>query len=194
MSIARLTLDILDKVMPDAARVGRTPRWLDPLSTAMTICEADANALRASAFLAQIAHESGQLRYTREIWGPTAQQLRYEPPSELASKLGNIYPGDGSLYRGRGILQVTGRHNYAEFTNWARQHYVGAPDFVNDPAPLEEARWAALSAAWYWSTRSINIPADAGDFYRVTRLINGGTNGMAERLTFYDAAKKAYGV
>jgi predicted chitinase len=70
---------------------------------------------RAAAFLAQLAHESGQLRFMEEIWGPTGQQLRYEPASSLATSLGNTQAGDGKRFKGRGPIQITGRANYQRF-------------------------------------------------------------------------------
>lgn len=133
---------------------------------------------RAAAFIAQVGHESGQLRYVREIWGPTAQQAGYEGRADL----GNTAPGDGSKYRGRGLIQITGRANYA-----ACGEALGL-DLVNQPALLEQPQHAAMSAAWFWSTRGLNTLADQGDFVKITRRINGGLTGQDDRQALYDKA------
>lgn len=134
--------------------------------------------LRIGAFIAQVGHESGQLRYVREIWGPTAQQAGYEGRSDL----GNTVKGDGSKYRGRGLIQITGRANYV-----ACGQALGL-DLVNHPAQLELPQYAAMSAAWFWSTRGLNTLADQGDFVKITRRINGGLTGQDDRQALYDKA------
>ncbi|WP_122613943.1 glycoside hydrolase family 19 protein [Pseudomonas viridiflava] len=134
--------------------------------------------LRIAAFLAQIGHESGQLRYVREIWGPTAQQLGYEGRNDL----GNTVAGDGSKFRGRGLIQITGRANYAECGE------ALALDLISHPELLELPRHAAMSAAWYWSSRGLNSLADKDEFLLITKRINGGTNGLADRQGLYERA------
>ena len=135
---------------------------------------------RVAAFIAQIGHESGQLRYVREIWGPTKQQAGYEGRKDL----GNTVPGDGSKFRGRGLVQVTGRANYA-----ACGDALGL-DLLKHPELLEEPQHAAMSAAWFWHRAGLNTLADAGDFLLITKRINGGTNGLADRKALYDRALK----
>ena len=135
---------------------------------------------RVAAFIAQIGHESGQLRYVREIWGPTKQQAGYEGRKDL----GNTVPGDGSKFRGRGLIQVTGRANYA-----ACGEALGL-DLLKHPELLEEPQHAAMSAAWFWHRAGLNTLADAGDFLLITKRINGGTNGLADRKALYDRALK----
>lgn len=136
--------------------------------------------LRVSAFIAQVGHESGQLRYVREIWGPTAQQLGYEGRSDL----GNTVKGDGYKFRGRGLIQITGRANYA-----ACGEALGL-DLINQPELLEQPPHAAMSAAWFWSTRGLNTLADQKDFAKITKRINGGLTGQAERQALYERALK----
>lgn len=135
---------------------------------------------RMAAFIAQIGHESGQLQYVREIWGPTAIQLRYEGRADL----GNTVAGDGSKYRGRGLIQITGRANYA-----ACGEALGI-DLINHPELLEQPQYACLSAAWFWATKGLNTLADAGEFNTITRRINGGLNGLADRLKLWAKARE----
>ncbi|MBC3197048.1 glycoside hydrolase family 19 protein [Pseudomonas poae] len=135
---------------------------------------------RVAAFIAQIGHESGQLRWVREIWGPTAQQLKYEGRADL----GNTEKGDGPKYRGRGLIQVTGRANYKVCAE-----ALGL-DLINSPELLELPQHAAMSAAWFWSTRGLNALADQGEFVKITRRINGGVNGLADRQALYEKALK----
>lgn len=134
---------------------------------------------RVAAFIAQIGHESGQLLYVRELWGPTPAQARYEGRADL----GNTQQGDGFKFRGRGLIQITGRANYAECGE-----ALGL-DLISHPELLEQPEWATKSAAWFWSTRGLNTLADAGDFERITRRINGGLNGLADRLALWEKAR-----
>lgn len=139
---------------------------------------------RLAAWLAQIGHESGSFGYTRELWGPTQAQLGYEGRKDL----GNTQPGDGFLFRGRGLIQITGRYNFGMVGD-----ALGV-DFINNPASLSEPVNAARSAAWFWSTHGCNELADAGDFIGTTRKINGGMTGEADRAARWAKAKLALGV
>lgn len=139
---------------------------------------------RLAMYLGQLAHESAGWKFDREIWGPTEAQKRYEGRKDL----GNTQPGDGSRFRGRGPIQITGRHNYGEFTAWARKMDRNAPDFVADPDAVNTDPWEGLVPIWYWDTRNINTMADRGDFETVTRRINGGLNGYADRQMRYARA------
>lgn len=163
----------------------RAQAWAEPMGAAMRLGDITTRP-RAACFLAQIGHESGGLRYVREIWGPTPQQLRYEPGTTLAARLGNTQPGDGARYMGRGLIQTTGRSNYAMTRDRLRAilgPHVGdaVPDFEAEPERLEQRTWAALSAGLFWRERRLNRWADAGDFAELTRRINGGFNGLAHR-------------
>ncbi|MBH3405682.1 glycoside hydrolase family 19 protein [Pseudomonas glycinae] len=135
---------------------------------------------RAAAFIAQIGHESGQLRYVREIWGPTAAQRGYEGREDL----GNTVPGDGRKYCGRGLIQITGRANYA-----ACGEALGL-DLINHPELLELPQHAAMSAAWFWKQKGLNDLADRDEFNTITRRINGGLNGLADRLALWKKARE----
>ena len=135
---------------------------------------------RVAAFIAQIGHESGQLKYVKEIWGPTAAQVKYEGRKDL----GNTVAGDGSKYRGRGLIQITGRANYM-----ACGEGLGL-DLIKQPELLEKPQHACMSAAWFWTTKGLNTLADAGQFDKITRRINGGQNGAADRQALYARALK----
>jgi putative chitinase len=135
-----------------------------------------------AAFLAQVLHESGGLRYTRELASGEAYEGRGD--------LGNVQTGDGVRFKGRGLLQITGRTNYAACS----RGIFGDTRLLDTPALLEIPRYAALSAAWWWDTHGLSELADAGDFDRITRRINGGYNGRAERNRFYKALRGALGL
>ena len=135
---------------------------------------------RVAAFIAQIGHESGQLKYVKEIWGPTAAQAKYEGRKDL----GNTVAGDGSKYRGRGLIQITGRANYMAFGE-----ALGL-DLIKQPELLEKPQHACMSAAWFWATKGLNTLADAYQFDKITRRINGGQNGAADRQALYARALK----
>lgn len=160
------------------ARIDRATEYLPVIEAAMA--EFDINTpARQAAFLAQIGHESGGLRYSVEIWGPTPAQVRYEGRKDL----GNVLAGDGFRFKGRGLIQTTGRANYA-----ATGAALGV-DLISQPELLAAPELAARSAAWYWQSRGLNALADVGDFRRITLRINGGTNGLADRLALHEAAK-----
>lgn len=175
-----LSAEILLEIMPTARR-GQAELFAEPLRRAMLECGIS-TVPRVTMFLAQIAHESGALNYVRELWGPTEQQKGYEGRSDL----GNTQPGDGHKFRGRGLIQITGRANYAECGK-----ALGL-DLINHPELLETPDGAARSACWFWLTRGLNTLADAGDFMKVTKRINGGTNGLAARVGFFNRADKAF--
>lgn len=159
------------------ARLDRAERFLDAIEAAMAEFGIDTPE-RQAAFLAQVGHESGGLHYTVEIWGPTAQQARYEGRADL----GNTEPGDGFKFRGRSLIQTTGRANYEK---------VGAAlglDLIENPDLLAEPVTAARAAGYFWQSHNLNALADSGDFERLTKRINGGLNGYAERCALHDAA------
>lgn len=135
---------------------------------------------RQAAFLAQLCHESGSLNYVRELADGSAYEGRAD--------LGNTQPGDGKKYRGRGLIQVTGRANYA-----ACGAALGL-DLVNHPELLEQPIPAARSAGWFWSKKNLNGVADAGKFGTLCRLVNGGFNGLDDRIENYLRARKALGI
>ncbi|MHA4979061.1 glycoside hydrolase family 19 protein [Pseudomonas extremorientalis] len=172
-----ITEQQLMQILPNAGRQAGV--FVPALNTAMSRYGIVGTA-RVAAFIAQVGHESGQLRYVREIWGPTAQQLTYEGRADL----GNTVKGYGSKYRGRGLIQITGCANYA-----ACGEALGL-DLINKPELLELPQHAAMSAAWFWSIRGLNTLADQKDFAKITRRINGGLTGQADRQALYYKALK----
>jgi len=179
------------------AQLSRAQLYVGPLSAGMAFYMID-TPLRQAMFLANVGHESGKLQFTTEIWGPTPAQQRYEGRVDL----GNTQPGDGSRFRGHGLIQTTGRANHAAARDRLRARFAGVPDFVLEPAKLAEPQWAALSACDYWDMRRLNTWADAGSFDNVCDIINrgratpavGDSNGWAERLALFKGACAALGL
>ncbi|WP_175649958.1 glycoside hydrolase family 19 protein [Pseudomonas sp. Marseille-P9899] len=142
--------------------------------------------LRIAAFVAQIGHETGQLRYLRELGGD--DYLKKYDTGKLAERLGNTpeADGDGQKYRGRGLIQITGKFNY----NACSEALFGDGRLLSTPELLEHPVYASMSAAWYWQTHGLNGLADREDFLQITKKINGGTNGLADRQALYERALK----
>lgn len=163
-------------------------KYCDPLNAAMNEFNISDTKQREAAFMAQIGHESGGLQFFHEIWGPTDAQKRYEPPSDLAHKLGNTEPGDGRRFMGRGPIQITGRYNYRIFGQRLGLDLENHPELLDDPVN------ACRSAGCFWERKGCNAYADSGDFIGLTRVINGGTNGLVDRQKRWDKAKIELGV
>lgn len=162
-------------------------QFLAPLNDAMIKFKID-TPLRISAFLAQVAHESGEFRWWQEIWGPTEAQRRYEPPNKLAAVLGNTQPGDGMRFRGRGLIQLTGRANYRR-----AGEALGLP-LETKPEIAASYYIGPLVAAWFWDNKKLNTLADQRNLRQITIAINGGVNGYADRFRLWKAAQKIFGV
>lgn len=167
-----ITYDILKKIAPYGIS-SRVQSFVDPLNQAMRDWEINTRA-RVCAFLAQLAHESASFNYVEEIASGQAYEGRKD--------LGNIHPGDGVKFKGRGLIQITGRANYE-----ACSKALGL-DLLNKPELLEDPVYAAQSAGWFWKTRGLNELADMGGFKKITRVINGGYNGLASREEFHKKA------
>lgn len=128
--------------------------------------------LRIAHFMAQAAHETGGFKWLREIWGPTPAQLRYEGRNDL----GNVQPGDGKRFLGRGIFQLTGRANYERAGK-----EIGQPLTVQ-PELAERPDIAVTTACDYWQSRGLSALADRDDVLGVTRKVNGGVMGLSDRI------------
>ena len=171
----------------------RAQTWAPCISDAVERFNVQAVAM----FLAQIAHESGCFQYVREIWGPTRAQAQYGQRADL----GNTKPeaatiaasaGDepGHYYRGAGLIQLTGYTNILAFS----LAWWGDDRGVHDPKLLTIPANAAGSAAWYWYWKRLDplaAPGTRDAFIAVTRVINGGTNGLDDRLRLWESAKRA---
>jgi len=140
--------------------------------------------LRMAAFIAQVGHESGQLRFVRELGGD--QYLAKYDTGRLAQRLGNTpeADGDGQKYRGRGLIQVTGRANYEACS----EALFGDSRLLSTPELLEHPVYASMSAGWFWHRNGLNSLADKGDILTITKRINGGTNGLEDRQALYKRA------
>lgn len=143
--------------------------------------------LRQAAFIAQLLHESGGFRYVREIWGPTTAQRGYEGRKDL----GNVIKGDGERFKGRGLIQITGRANYEHVS---KALTGSGTTFTDNPELLTAPCYAVESAAWFWKDRGLNELADKRDFEKITRRINGGLNGLVDRQKYYGLALDVLGV
>lgn len=206
--ISPITIGLLEAL---GVRHALAVQWLPHISQAAHRYQIDANPRRLAAWLGTIAHESARLTRTVENLNYSAQGLaatwpaRYadmtgEPnatarriarhPEQIANltyagRMGNgsAGSGDGWRYRGRGLIQITGRSNYA-----ASGIALGLPDLIDTPELLEQPHYAALSAAEWWHRHGCNELADTGDMAAVTRKVNGGLTGLDDRLKLYSAA------
>ncbi|WP_313456422.1 glycoside hydrolase family 19 protein [Pseudomonas sp.] len=201
-----ITEQQLLQIMPKARPVAGA--FLPALNRAMVRWRID-SLVRQAAFLAQVAHESGQLRNLVENLNYSAEALVRTWPSRFAAQTAAAYArqpekiankayggrmgngpeasGDGWRFRGRGLLQVTGRSNYREAGAG-----LGLP-LEDEPDLLEQAEHAAQSAAWWWAKHGLNQLADAGRIRDIGSIINTGQpgktpHGAAERLALYDIA------
>lgn len=172
-----MTPQDLIKAMPYAG--SRADTFAFPLT--VTMAEFGINTpQRKAAFLAQIAHESGSLKYVREIADGTAYEGRAD--------LGNTKPGDGPRYKGRGLLQITGRANYLSCGIAIGLNLVDYPELLEEPLN------ACRSAGWFWHTKNLNKDADRNLFATITKKINGGYNGMDDRLQRWLEARQGLGI
>lgn len=208
--MTQITANILEAAVGCGRSLANT--WAKPLAEACALFDITTPA-RIAAFLAQIGHESMGLTRTVEnlnyraerllaVWPKrfdeaTAAQFANQPQRianrAYGDRLGNgpEASGEGWKYRGRGLIQVTGKANYEAVRDLLREERRDAPDFVADPDALAEPRWAALSAAAWWADRELNELADDYAFTQITQRINGGQNGAVDRKERYDRARKA---
>ena len=177
-----LTSAQLQQLFPNARTQAGV--FISALNTAMTHRNIN-TPKRIAAFLAQVGHESGQLQYVREL-GSDQYLSKYDTGS-LAARLGNTpqADGDGQKYRGRGLIQITGRDNYRTCS----LGLFGDDRLLFIPELLEKPQWAAESAAWFWEQKGLNELADRDQFNSITRRINGGLNGLEDRLQLWARAR-----
>lgn len=162
-----------DLVFKDAM-LDRKNQYFIPINAAMN----EFNIVkfnRMAMFLAQVCHESGSLKWVEEI----ASGADYEGRADL----GNTRRGDGRRYKGRGLIQLTGRANYRSVGKMLNL------DLENNPTLALVPTNSARIAAFYWHSRGLNLLADKSDFYNITRKINGGTNGLSDRIAHLERIK-----
>lgn len=184
-----LTEAVLAHVCPRLS-IGQRPRVWAALVVAFVDSSITTPASLA-AFLAQAAHESMEFRRWEEIWGPTPDQRRYEPPSTKAIALGNTHAGDGLRYRGRGALQITGRANYR-----AAGERLGLA-LEADPDLASETVVGCRVAVDFWDARQLSALADLETiegFRKITRRINGGRAGEEQREAYHAVARAVLGL
>lgn len=178
----QITKELLMAIAPyvDVETPWVSPKSAETFAPYLVLHQGDVNTVpRMAAFLANVLHESGCLKWVRELASGNAYEGR--------ATLGNTFKGDGPRFKGRGLIQVTGRANYAECS----RALFGSEDvLLGNPDMLATPENAVRSAYWFWNKNKLNEVADTGDFVKVVRRINGGTNGLAERQKYYEAAKK----
>ena len=201
-----LTLEQLKQIVPD---MPYAEHWYEALEQLLPDYEIN-TPHRTAAFIAQCAHESGGFRFIKENLNYKAASLRtvfgkYFPTDDLAnayankpemianrvyaSRMGNgdEYSGDGYRYCGRGLIQLTGKSNYE---NFAASLEISAEEAAEYLATFEGA---AQSACWVWESNNLNVEADAGDIKEMTKKINGGYIGLADRESHYHHALEILG-
>ena len=188
-------------------KLGIDHKWLDPLNE--TFQKYDINTpKRQACFIGQCMHESGGFRLTKENLNYSASSLmktwpsrfpdmdtaeKYEHnPVKIASKvyagrMGNITSEDSGMYIGRGLIQLTGKDNYKTASDALNE------DLLANPQLVEEPRYAALTAGWFWNKKGLNALADSNDIETMTKRINGGTLGLDDRKAKINMALNALG-
>lgn len=202
-----ITLELLREICPKT-KIDTLDDYVEPLNTVAEYYEMFVNPRRVAGFLAQIAHESGGFNFIAENLNYSAKGLmtvfkKYFPTEELANqyarkpeKIANrVYAnrmkngpeesGDGYKFRGRGLIQLTGRDNYTKFAQSLDL------DIDSTIAYLETPNGAVTSAGWFWDNNKLNQYCDKDDFVTLTKRINGGTIGLADRKHHYEIALKA---
>lgn len=198
-------LDQVDRLAPECGAAYRAA-----IATGQAIFDrygVSGDPLRVAHFFAQVLHETGALTRQFENLNYSARRLtqiwpsRFKPkgplnpakyayrPQKLANavyggRMGNVAPGDGYLYRGRGMLQLTGKDSYLHATTLLRREMATAPDLARAPDAVVSAAWCLHVAVAEWEARGCNEAADRDDVAEVTRLINGGNIGLPERIVW----------
>ena len=178
-------------------------------------CGISASPLRVAHFMAQVLHESGGLAIQIESLNYSAERLpkvwpsRFKPTGPLdpaafahnqqklgnevyGGRMGNCGPNDGFTYRGRGLLQLTGKDSYQEATTTLRAQNPEAPDLVASPDAVFSAQWCLAVAAAEWASKGCNALADQDDLRKVTRAINGGLIGLSDRTEWLRLTKAVW--
>jgi putative chitinase len=199
-----VTLDLLTQICPHT-KSSMLEGYIEPLNTVAEYYEMNVNPARLAGFLAQTAHESGGYNFIKENLNYSSNGLRStfgkyftndvianqyaKKPEKIANRVyanrmknGDESSGDGYKFRGRGLIQLTGRDNYTKFAN---DLGLSLEDTV---AYLETPNGAVASAGWFWENNKLNQYCDSGDFVTLTKRINGGTIGLADRKHHFELA------
>lgn len=202
-----ITLTLLQTIN-SKTRSSVLEKYVDPLNDVCDYYEITHTPQRLAAFLAQISHESGGFNFVVENLNYGAKGLmttfkKYFPTEELAKQYerkpqmianrvyanrmsnGDESSGDGFKFRGRGLIQLTGRHNYTKFAEALEISLDECVEYMETPAG------ACSSAGWFWDNNNLNRFCDNNDFIGLTKRINGGTIGLADRQHHYEVALKA---
>lgn len=171
----KLSTEQLKMIMPNCKAPAA---WAEAVNDVLPVFEIN-NVRRLGAFLAQLAHESGEFRWLEEFASGAAYEGRRD--------LGNTQKGDGVRYKGRGPIQLTGRANYEKYGK-----LLGL-DLLSKPELVSTANVGMRVAGLYWQSHGLNELADAMDFEKITRKINGGLNGIEDRKNFYTRARAVLG-
>jgi putative chitinase len=177
------------------AALGIDAKWLEPLEETFAKYEIN-TPQRQACFIGQCAHESGNFKILQENLNYSAEGLMKTWPSRFPTKeiadqyarqpakiagkvyngrLGNSSEEEAAKYLGRGLIQLTGKENYANCGSGLGVDLLGNPDWLSDP------KYATLSAGWFWNKKGLNSLADAQDIETMTKRINGGTIGLDDR-------------
>ena len=173
-----ITLDILREVSDGSVKDSVLNELIDSFNTYLPKYKID-TPLRYCAFLSQCSHETGGFQFFHEL-GSKKYFSKYEPGTKIGNVLGNINPGDGYKYRGRGIFMLTGRSNYQRYSK------VILKDLIGDPDQAASIPCAVLIACEFWDRKKLSPLADAKKISAITRMINGGYNGLEERKRLYN--------
>lgn len=188
-----MTADQFKQIVPSIKAVN-LEKYLPQFAPVLTRYDIT-TPIRIAPFIAQVAHESVGFNYCKEIASGAAYEGRRD--------LGNTQTGDGVKFKGRGLIQITGRSNYRAVS----KAFFGDERLLTQPEILEQPQYALQSACWYWKDRGLNFYADQSEAWRkvwkgkqydkfqwITIKINGGLNGYADRLRYYERAKKVFGL
>lgn len=179
-----ITLAQLQQIMPNAS-VAKLNTYLPHINTYLQKYGLDTPKI-AAAFLATVSEETGDLKFVSEIWGPSTQQNRYEGGTSLAIGMGNLNTGDGRRYKGRGLIQLTGKNNYKAFSSVAGINAELEPDLILQPI------YGTWSSCWIFSKyKGIIKACNEGNFLRVSQIVNGGP-GFRKLPYNYDKRVAAY--
>lgn len=198
-----MNVDILKQLFP-STNIETLEKYVEPINDTFVNYDIS-NTLRQAAFMAQVGHESSGLRIIKENLNYSVKGLKSTFPKYFPGNLADLYAkqpekianrvyanrmgngdeasGDGWKFRGRGLIQITGKNNY---TNLAKEFNMNLNAVI---IWLENPQGATFSAGWFWHLRNLNDYADHDDIVKITKLINGGTNGLQERKKLYSLAK-----